>query len=33
MDNLGKNKTKTSEKKKNKTRDILSHELNYFPLN
>ena len=31
MDSLGKNKTK-KVKKKNKTRDILSHELDYFPL-
>jgi len=32
MDSLGKNKTKKKWKKKNKTRDILSNELYYFPL-
>jgi len=32
MDILGKNKTKKSEKR-NKTRDIMSHEQDYFPLN
>jgi len=33
MDSLGKNKTKKEVKKKNKTRDIISDELNSFPLN
>ena len=32
-DSLGKNKTNKSEKKKNKTRGILSYEINYFPVN